>query len=110
MSVKKQNPIELQAMRHSAEHIMHQAVKELFPKVHLAMGPATEDGFYNDFDPASYKISESDFPKIEKRMKEIIDLDLPITKMEVSEKEARKLFVACRTYVFEYYRSLIHNH
>lgn len=97
MSDKKQSLNRLSAMRHSAEHVLHQAMKDLYPKIHLAMGPATDEGFYFDFDPSAssgsgYKISESDFPKIEKRMQEIIDLDLPITKMEVSEKEARNLF------------------
>lgn len=82
----------LRTLRHSTEHVMHQAVKELFPKIHLAMGPATDDGFYNDFDPNGAIVSEADFPKIEKRMQEIIDLDLPITQHFVSEKEAREMF------------------
>ena len=83
---------QLHKLRHSAEHVMHQALKELFPQVHLAMGPATDEGFYNDFDPQSLKITEADFPKIEKRMQELIDLNLPITRIEVSETEARDLF------------------
>lgn len=71
---------------------MHQAVKELFPKVHLAMGPATDDGFYCDFDPNGEKVTEEDLPKIEARMRDLIKLDLPITKVEIAEKEARDLF------------------
>ncbi len=90
--MKQQDQDNLKALRHSAEHVLHQAVKELFPKIHLAMGPATEDGFYNDFDPNGLSISEADFPKIEKRMQELIDLDQPITQHFVSEKEARQLF------------------
>jgi len=87
----------LEPMRHSAEHMLHQAVKELFPQIQLAMGPATDEGYYFDFDPSPknvepVKISESDFPKIEKRMRELINLNLPITRMEISEKEAKKLF------------------
>ena len=82
----------LWALRHSAEHVMHQAVKELYPQIHLAMGPATDEGFYNDFDPNGITISEADFPKIEQRMQELIDLDLPITQHFVSEKEAREMF------------------
>lgn len=85
-------PDYLHTLRHSAEHVLHQAVKELFPQIHLAMGPATDDGFYNDFDPNGTSISEADFPKIEKRMQELIDLNLPITRQEISEKEARQLF------------------
>lgn len=90
--MKQQDQDNLKALRHSAEHVLHQAVKELFPQVHLAMGPATDDGFYNDFDPNGLSISEADFPKIEKRMKQLIKLDLPITQHFVSEEEARQLF------------------
>ena len=82
----------LLALRHSAEHIMHQAVKELFPQIQLAMGPATDDGFYNDFDPNGLVVTEADLPKIEKRMQELVDLDLPITQSFISEQEARDLF------------------
>ena len=56
---------QLHKLRHSAEHVMHQAVKELFPQIHLAMGPATDEGFYNDFDPNGVQISEADFLAIE---------------------------------------------
>lgn len=88
-------------LRHSAEHVLHQAIKELFPKIQLAMGPATGEGFYTDFDPvkpsdghgtSDYKISEEDFPKIEKRMRELINLNLPLIRTEISAKEARKMF------------------
>jgi threonyl-tRNA synthetase len=85
------------ALRHSAEHVMHQAVKELFPQIHLAMGPATDEGFYNDFDSSPKEVepvlvTEADFPKIEKRMHQLINLNLPITRHEITEKDARKLF------------------
>src|SRR5688572_28527960 len=88
---------QLWALRHTAEHVLHQAVKELYPEILLAMGPATEDGFYFDFDnsPSPDKktiISEADFPKIEKRMKELIKKNLPLIRQEVSPEEARKLF------------------
>ncbi len=78
-------------LRHSAEHVLHQAMVELFPGLKRAMGPATADGFYLDFDYDG-KVSEEDFPKIEKRMQEIIDADLPIIKEEVSIEDARKMF------------------
>ncbi len=87
-----ENKENLHALRHTAEHILHQAMKELYPKIHLAMGPATDDGFYFDFDPNGVKVSEEDFPKIEKRMQELIDLSLPVTRHEISVEEARKLF------------------
>ncbi len=90
--------LELWKMRHTAEHVLHQAVKELYPSINLAMGPATEEGFYFDFDAspegeAAIKISEEDFPKIEKRMNEIIKRNLPMIREEVSPEEARTLFV-----------------
>jgi len=91
------NKDSLWAMRHTAEHVLHQAVKELYPQIQLAMGPATDEGFYFDFDSSPKKdhivrISETDFLKIEQRMKELINLDLPLTRMKISEKEAQKLF------------------
>ncbi len=89
--------LELWKMRHTAEHVLHQAVKELYPSIHLAMGPATEEGFYFDFDASpegaeAVKISEEDFPKIEKRMNEIIKRNLPMIRAEISPEEARELF------------------
>ncbi len=89
--------LELWKMRHTAEHVLHQAVKELYPSIHLAMGPATDEGFYFDFDASPegaepIKISEDDFPNIEKRMQELIAQDLPLLKEEVPPEEAEKLF------------------
>jgi len=79
-------------LRHTAEHVLQQAVKELYPSIHLAMGPATDDGFYFDFDAGDMKISAEDFPKIEAKMQEIIDLDLPLVEQKISPVEARELF------------------
>ena len=81
----------LEIMRHSCEHVLHQAMEDLFPGLKRAMGPATEEGFYFDFD-FDGKISEADFPKIEKRMYEIIKANLPLTRQEISIADARKLF------------------
>ncbi len=83
---------ELQAMRHSAEHVLHQAMEKLYPGLLAAMGPATAEGFYFDFDPRGQKISETDFPKIEAEMRQIIKADLPIVRREISFSEAQKLF------------------
>lgn len=87
-SDKKKN---LEALRHSAEHVLTQAMLKLYPGLKMAMGPATDDGFYFDFDYKG-KISEDDFPKIEKEMQKIIDEDLPLRKKTISIKDARKLF------------------
>lgn len=84
-------------LRHTAEHILHQAVKELYPDILLAMGPATDEGFYFDFDSnpegkPAVKISEENFPEIEKRMQKIVDANMPMVPMEISVIEAKKLF------------------
>lgn len=81
----------LEAMRHSVEHVLTQAMLKLYPGLKMAMGPATEDGFYFDFDFKG-KISEDDFPKIEEEMRKIIKKDLPFKKENLTIEEARKLF------------------
>jgi threonyl-tRNA synthetase len=81
----------LETMRHSAEHVLTQAMLKLYPGLKMAMGPATEDGFYFDFDFKG-KISEDNFPKIEEEMKKIIKKDLPFKKENLTIEEARKLF------------------
>lgn len=88
----KADKSELWKLRHTAEHVLHQAIKELYPSIHLAMGPATDDGFYFDFDGGELKISAEDFPQIEAKMQEIIDLDLPMIEKEISVAEAKELF------------------
>lgn len=104
--------LELWKLRHTAEHVLHQAVKELFPSIHLAMGPATAEGFYFDFDPTpegreAVKISEADFKKIEKRMWQLINKDLPLIHQEISIKDAQKLFKD-NPYKLEWIDSIAH--
>lgn len=84
----------LQSLRHSAEHILTQAMERLYPNQFLmAMGPATDDGFYFDFEPiGNFKINETDFPKIEAEMTKIVKENLPIVKKEISLDEAKKIF------------------
>ena len=77
--------------RHSTSHIMAHAVKELFPDVKFAIGPATEEGFYYDFDRAERFVPE-DLEKIEKRMKEIIKQNKPFVRKEIARDEAITLF------------------
>jgi len=81
----------LMPMRHSCEHVLHQAIVELYPGLKRAMGPATSEGFYTDFD-YSKKITEADFPKIEEKMHEIVKRNLAIVREEISIEEAKKLF------------------
>uniref|UniRef100_A0A7C4EMF0 Threonine--tRNA ligase n=1 Tax=Thermodesulfovibrio aggregans TaxID=86166 RepID=A0A7C4EMF0_9BACT len=81
----------LEILRHSTAHIMAHAVKELFPDVKIAIGPATSDGFYYDFDKDE-PFTEDDLQKIEKRMHEIIKLKQPFIRKEILKDEAIKLF------------------
>lgn len=75
------------AYRHTASHILAQAVRNIYPTVQLAIGPAISDGFYYDFDFKT-PITQADFDKIEAEMRSIIKADLPIVKTTVSRKEA----------------------
>ncbi len=82
------------SMRHSTEHVLTQAMQNLYPGQFLmAMGPATDEGFYFDFQPVGdFKVNEEMFPAIEAEMTKIIQQDLPIVKSTVSKEEAEKLF------------------
>lgn len=77
--------------RHSTSHIMAHAVKELFPEAKLAIGPATEDGFYYDFDLPK-ALTPEDLERIEEKMKEIIKKDSPFKRRNLSRTEAIELF------------------
>ncbi len=77
-------------LRHSAAHVMAAAVKKLYPKVKVAIGPSIENGFYYDFD--DLKISLEDLPKIESEMKKIIKEKLEYKRKVVKVEEALKLF------------------
>ncbi|HCK83392.1 MAG TPA: threonine--tRNA ligase [Hyphomonadaceae bacterium] len=76
----------LEVLRHDAAHVLAQAVQELFPGTQVTFGPTVEDGFYYDF-ARDEPFSTEDFEKIEKRMREIVDADLPIVRT-VWEKHA----------------------
>lgn len=80
----------LETLRHSASHVMAQAVIELFPGVKLGIGPAIENGFYYDFDMPE-QITPEDLPKIEKKMKEIIKANQKFKRIEMGKEEAIKL-------------------
>jgi threonyl-tRNA synthetase len=83
----------LEIMRHSAAHVLAEAVQSTFPDAKFGIGPAIEDGFYYDFDlPRS--LTPDDLPLIEAKMNEIIASNLPFTRQEVTKEEARSLFAA----------------
>ncbi|SVB97968.1 uncharacterized protein METZ01_LOCUS250822, partial [marine metagenome] len=76
---------------HSSTHLMAQAIKELFPDTQLTIGPPIEEGFYYDFDKPEPFTAE-DLEKIETRMTELANADLPVHRREVSREEAVALF------------------
>lgn len=82
----------LYRLRHSAAHLMAQAVTELYPGAKLSIGPPIENGFYYDIDFPE-PLREEDLEKIEKRMKELSQLDQKINRIEVSRPEAKCLIL-----------------
>ncbi len=82
----------LNKLRHSSAHLLAAAVKQLWPGTHNAIGPAIENGFYQDFDFGKVKISEEDLPKIEKKMEELLQTWRLFQTKEVSVEQARKDF------------------
>ena len=82
---------ELHVIRHSAAHILAQAIKHLYPQARFAYGPATEKGFHYDVDLGDVKLSDEDFPAIEKEMQSIVKQNLPIKPFALSREEAVKL-------------------
>lgn len=83
---------DLQQVRHSCAHLLAAAVIKLWPHAQNAIGPAIEHGFYQDFDLGDIKISETDFPKIEKTMRELVKNWGPFAVKEVPVEQARKDF------------------
>lgn len=81
----------LQVYRHTASHVLAQAVKNIFPTSKLAIGPTIENGFYYDIEFKT-PVSQQDLTKIENEMKEIIKSDLPIERIVYGKRDAVKIF------------------
>lgn len=77
---------------HSSSHIMAAAICSLFPDAKFGIGPSIEHGFYYDIDFCDHKVSEEDLEKIENKIKEIIKLDIPFVRKEVTKQEALDYF------------------
>ena len=82
---------ELHVIRHTAAHILAQAVKRLYPGAHFAYGPATDKGFYYDVDLGENKLSDEDLEAIEKEMRKIVKENLPIKPSILPRDEAIRL-------------------
>src|SRR5262249_56387821 len=85
--VAAESPEGLDVIRHSAAHLMAQAVKRLWPETQITIGPVIENGFYYDFSRSGGFTAE-DLPRIEETMRAIVKEDLPIRREEVSKAEA----------------------
>ncbi len=84
----KSNDLELANLRHSAAHLLAASVLSLYPHAKNAIGPSIEHGFYQDFDFGEVKLSEDDFPKIEKKMHELVKTWTGFAKSEMTKEEA----------------------
>ncbi len=82
---------ELHVLRHSAAHIMAQAIKRLYPQADFAFGPATQNGFFYDVDLGDTKLTPEDLEAIEKEMKKIVKENLPFKAFILPREEAKKL-------------------
>jgi len=92
-SQKTADEEKIEVMRHSAAHVMAEAVQSIFPNAKFGIGPAIENGFYYDFDlPRS--LTPDDLPLIEDKMKEIIASNNTFVREEVTKEEARQVFAA----------------
>ena len=80
------------AFWHSSAHLLAEALQELYPGVKFGIGPAIENGFYYDIDPGENKITSEDFPKIEKKMSELVAKKENIVRQDISKADALKMF------------------
>ncbi len=90
--VKRGEKLALELIRHSTAHVMADAVQRLFPGTKVTFGPATENGFYYDFDRPEGTFSDDDLAKIEKSMREIIAKKAPFLREKIERQAAVELF------------------
>ncbi len=102
------NNARVEVQRHSASHVMAEAVLQLFPDAKFAIGPSIEDGFYYDFD-LPRALTPDDLPVIEDLMRKIVAADRPFVRREVTKDEARVLF-ANQPYKLELLEDLEEGH
>jgi threonyl-tRNA synthetase len=105
--VRKATPEGLEIIRHSTAHVMADAVQRLFPGTKVTFGPATDNGFYYDFDRPGGTFSEEDLAKIETKMREIIATKSPFKRERIEREDAIDLFTKMgETYKVEWMNTL----
>ncbi len=80
------------AFWHTSAHLLAEALQELYPGVQFGIGPAIENGFYYDIDPGDNEITQADFPKIEKKMTELVAKKEAVVRADISKADALKFF------------------
>ncbi len=80
------------AFWHTSAHLLAEALQELYPGVQFGIGPAIENGFYYDIDPGDNEITQADFPKIEKKMAELVAKKEEVKRADISKADALKFF------------------
>ncbi|MEB2313044.1 MAG: threonine--tRNA ligase [Sorangiineae bacterium] len=90
--IRWQEPAALPVLRHSAAHVMADAVQRLFPGTQVTIGPAIDAGFYYDFDRPEGPFTDKDLARIEKEMRRIIKAGYPFYRQELSRNDAAALF------------------
>src|SRR5688572_26099168 len=90
--IRASDPAALQVIRHSAAHVMADAVQRLFPGTQVTIGPAIDQGFYYDFDRPEGPFTDKDLASIEKEMRRIIKEKRPFLREEVTREQAQALF------------------
>jgi threonyl-tRNA synthetase len=90
--VRSSDPEALGIIRHSAAHVMADAVQRLFPGTQVTIGPSIDTGFYYDFDRPEGAFTDKDLARIEKEMRRIIKADMPFTREELDRAQVRQLF------------------
>ena len=87
----------LSLVRHSAAHLMAQAMRRLYPNIHFGVGPAIDSGFYYDTDNGENQISVEDLPAIEAEMMKIVKENLPIERRVLSKQKALDILQVTHT-------------
>jgi threonyl-tRNA synthetase len=89
---KWEDPEGKHAFWHTSAHLLAEALQELYPGVQFGIGPAIENGFYYDIDPGDNEITQADFPKIEKKMAELVAKKEAVVRADITKADALKFF------------------